>query len=392
MIQASPDTDDTRQEVIIVGASARAAAFSARRSGLTPICLDRFADADLQQVADATRVVDYPVGILTALEKHEHQPALYVGGLENNAALVEQLAASRPLLGNPVEVLARVRDPFQLAAEFAKARFPCLDVRPADAPPPRDGQWLIKPLKGTGGRDIAAWDETAELLDEPAYFQKRQAGDSHSAVFVAPPDTTDVRFVGMTRQLDGAELLGAPPFAWCGSVGPVTLGVGTEQMVRRIGNFLSWRFGLCGLFGYDFILDEADVPWLTEVNPRYPASAEVLEHICGLTLIGDHCRTFCDHWPPLSESPPTPVAAMGKFVLYARSELEAPAPDRWLHDGDLDADVWKRTPRVADIPPAGARIQPGEPICTLFTAGQSRVECLEQLPALIQDTESRLFS
>ena len=392
MIQVSPDTDDVRQEVIIIGASARAAAFSARRSGLTPICIDRFADLDLQQVADATRVTDYPAGILTALQAWEHQPALYVGGIENHTTLVQQLAASRPLFGNSVEILARVRDPFQLSAEFAKARFPCLEVRPTDEPPPRDEQWLLKPLKGTGGRGIAVWDKSAGMLDEPGYFQRRQSGDSHSAVFVAPAGTTDVRFVGMTRQLDGAELLGAPQFAWCGSVGPVTLGIEAEHMVRRIGNFLSWRFGLCGLFGFDFILDDAEVPWVTEVNPRYPASAEVLEHVCGLTLIGDHCRAFCNEWPPLAETPPNPVHAMGKFVLYARAALEVPEPDRWLLNADLDsADLWQRTPRIADIPPAGTRLQAGEPMCTLFTTGQSRVECLEQLPPLIQDTESRLL-
>lgn len=392
MIRVSSTAITAAPEVIIVGASARAAAFSALRSGLTPICIDRFGDADLQRVATVTRVDDYPGGIASALGQLRERPALYVGGIENNASLVRQLAARGPLFGNSVDVLSRVRDPFRIAREFQKPRFPCLEVRPVDAPPPRDGQWLMKPIGGTGGRGITVWSENAQLLDEPLYFQKRQAGTSYSAVFIGPPDTRDVRFVGITRQFAGEELLAAPAFAWCGSIGPITLGVAAEHQIRRLGNFLSWRFGLCGLFGIDFILDEADVPWITDINPRYPASAEVLEHICGLTLVGDHCRVFSDEWPTLRESPPEPVAAMGKFVLYARSDVRAPDPNAWLN-GDLqDGELWSRTPRIADVPPAGTLVTHGTPLCTLFTTGDNPNDCLEQLPDVIRHTESLLNS
>lgn len=393
MIQLPPTARDTPPEIIIIGASARAAAFSACRSGLTPICFDRFADADLQRVADATRVGDDPPGILEALNHLDQLPVLYVGGLENRPTLIRQLHESRPLFGNTAEVVDRVRDPFQLAAEFAKARLPCPDVRPTAEPPPRAGDWLLKPLHGTGGRGICVWNESAELPHEPAYFQHRKQGESYSAVFLAPRDTTDVRFVGITRQLNGTARLAAPPFAWCGSIGPVTLSVETEHMIRRIGNYLSWRLGVCGLFGFDFLLDDENVPWITEVNPRYPASAEILEHICGLTLIGDHCRIFRSEWPTLAETPPTPVPAMGKFVLYAREDLTAPDAHCWLPEADLNrTDLWQQTPRIADIPVPGSRVRRGEPVCTLFTIGASAEECLAQLPVLIQDTEARLFS
>jgi predicted ATP-grasp superfamily ATP-dependent carboligase len=392
MIQpSSPIAGHESPTVIIVGSSARAAAFSALRSGLTPICIDQFADADLQLAAQAIRVADYPHGFIAALEPLGNDPLLYLGGLENHPEIIQQFADRQPLLGASVEVLGRVRDPFHVASEFAKPRFPCLEVCPADAPPSRNGAWLMKPLHGTGGRGITEWNDSARLPDEPIYFQRRQAGDSYSALFVAPSGTTDVRFVGITRQFNGGELLGAGPFAWCGSVGPVTLPMATEHMVRRIGNFLSWRFGMRGIFGIDFILDD-DVPWITDVNPRYPASAEVLEHICGLTLLSDHFRVFIDDAPPLNETPPTPVAAMGKFVLYAKSAFQAPELDQWLQEGDLEAhDLWRRTPRIADIPRPGTRIRQGEPICTLFTVGATPDKCLEQLPDIVRDTESRLI-
>ena len=47
----------------IVGSSARAAASSAVRAGFFVRAGDLFADADLAQVAEATRVADYPAGL-----------------------------------------------------------------------------------------------------------------------------------------------------------------------------------------------------------------------------------------------------------------------------------------------------------------------------------------
>ena len=46
--------------------------------------------------------------------------------------------------------------------------------------------------------------------------------------------------------------------------------------MTRIAKALARASDLHGLFGIDFVLDR-DRVWLTEVNPRYTASVEVLE-------------------------------------------------------------------------------------------------------------------
>ena len=71
------------ESVLLIGASTRAAAHSARRAGWTPWCADLFADADLRPIATVRKVPlnDYPRGLLSALEVAPPGSVLYCGGL-----------------------------------------------------------------------------------------------------------------------------------------------------------------------------------------------------------------------------------------------------------------------------------------------------------------------
>jgi predicted ATP-grasp superfamily ATP-dependent carboligase len=393
MTESPPPSPFGRPPLLIVGASARAAAFAALRAGFEPVCLDRYGDADLAAVARVQRVDPYPDGIIAALADWPVIPAMYVGAIENEGAVIDALAARGPLLGNPRNVVEEVRRPERLVEAFRELRLPCLDVCHSDQPPPRDGNWLIKPRRSAGGRRIAVWDAATPVPTEPHYFQQRALGDSYSAVFVAPPDRSDVRFVGLTRQMVGHPLLNAAPFGWCGSAGPETLPVGIEHLVRRIGNYLSWKFNLCGLFGCDFVVDGDGMPRLTEVNPRYPASTEVLEHALHVALLRDHAAAFGGELPA-ARPPVTPaVDALGKFVLFSDRDFVAPAPADWLQPAEwLHAGLWNQTPLLADVPQAGTPIAAGQPICTVCTVGKTTAECLARFPDAVNSVKSRLFS
>src|SRR5262245_62223359 len=87
----------------------------------------------------------------------------------------------------------------------------------------------------------------------------------------------------------------------------------------RIGRMIGEGCGLLGLFGVDFI-HYLDRPWVVEVNPRYPASVEVLELATGVPAIGLHRAAF-DPAAGLEQtsSPSAPVIAKG--ILYARQRL-----------------------------------------------------------------------
>ena len=109
------------QPLAIVGASTRSAAASALRAGFQPLAADLFADADLRRIATATRIRPYPEGLLDWLRAIEPAAWMYTGALENYPDLVDQMAWIAPLLGNPGDVLTRVRSPWELAAALQRA-------------------------------------------------------------------------------------------------------------------------------------------------------------------------------------------------------------------------------------------------------------------------------
>jgi uncharacterized protein len=364
----------------IVGASARAAAFSALRAGLEPVCLDQFADLDLQAVATAEVVRDYPQSVVEQLQAYDGLPVVYTGAMENHPEVLAQIASTQRLLGNDQATLAAVRDPVRVRKELAAAHIPTLQVRSSDDPPPRDGRWLIKPLRGGGGRGVAVWDESdnaSATLQEPHYFQQRGAGETISAVFVAAQNPLQVRYVGLTRQLIGREELNAPPFHWCGSIGPVALETRGEILTRRTGTVLAHRCGLRGLFGCDFVVNSAGEPLLTEVNPRYTGSVEVLELLCGATLLEDHCRATGWDLPTDLDARPSVVptgAVVGKVIYFADRDLVAPDTSTWPH-----VTPWEPLPGFADLPQPGSFVRAGSPVCTIFAATMSFEECEQQL-------------
>src|SRR4051812_27209595 len=139
--------------LILLGASTRAAAFSAARAGLEPWCADLFADADLRRAFPVRRVAldDYPAGLLATLADAPAGPVMYTGALENYPSLIARI--DRPLWGNAPDVLRRVRSPFRLAEALREHGLPTLEVR-RDPPPEAGRRWLLKPYRSGGGIGI----------------------------------------------------------------------------------------------------------------------------------------------------------------------------------------------------------------------------------------------
>ncbi|RPI80640.1 MAG: ATP-grasp domain-containing protein, partial [Planctomycetaceae bacterium] len=280
-----------RPSLLILGASVRAAAQSALRAGFDPTCADRYADSDLRACARVLPVADFPAGLWHALRNTASVPWIYTGSLENHPALLQRIARDHPLLGTPAEVVRAVRDPVRLNRALVAAGLPALSVRLGVEPvPPADSTWMLKPRRGAAGRGVAVWNAQARghlTLAEPHYFQRRATGTEHSALFLAGPLSTEL--LGTSRQLVGLDWAGAPSAAWCGNLVPDVLTGTTLEMVAAIGWAVAAAFPLRGLFGCDFIMADG-VPWLTEVNPRYTGSTELLEFHRQTSLLSQHLR------------------------------------------------------------------------------------------------------
>src|SRR5262245_36443566 len=125
MRSSSPASSMDRTDVLIVAASGRALAASARRGGFNPLVADFFADQDTVAVAHACRRLDSGwrngmqarevLDALTALAAGRHPVGIVCGtGFEDRTALLAQIAERWPLIGNAPAVVARVKDPLAL--------------------------------------------------------------------------------------------------------------------------------------------------------------------------------------------------------------------------------------------------------------------------------------
>jgi predicted ATP-grasp superfamily ATP-dependent carboligase len=335
--------------ILIIGASARAAAESAQRAGFLPHAIDLFADRDLLAIAaSALRcpMADYPHGLIALARQHPGLPLLLTGAMENHLDTVAALATGREMLGPDVAAMraARACDVFEGLRHPAT----CTSL-------PRAGDWLLKPRRSAGGRGIRAWSPGTPL--PPGHvLQQCVAGRSLGAVYHSGD------LLGVSEQLIGDPALGARDFLYAGSVGPLPLSPAIEEQFTTLGRTVASRARLKGLFGIDCILDHDQQLWPLEVNPRYTASVELLERATGLIALNPS-RVLGDA---------RPAVTLAKGIVYATRDVVAP---------DL------MEPDISDVPAIGERIEAGHPICTLWARGDDR----DQAVARLHDAARRLY-
>lgn len=289
-------------------------------------------------------------------------PFMYTGALENHPQIVEQLQSQRSLLGINASSIQRVRNPFQLSKVMGAIGHPMpamiRDLRQV----PTDGSWLKKNARGSGGAHVRPWFGGTSIRGDHVYFQKHIEGISASAVFVASGG--EAAFVGATRQLTGTPWSGATPFAYSGSIGPLTLHPTIRKAWRDIGNAVANEFNLSGLFGVDAILQGRTLQPL-EVNPRYTASVEVLERALRIPVIALHVGA-CEGQAVSSIADFAGRRMCGKAVLYAHKDLKVDERFALFVQQQNRAEDW---PAIADIPRVGTFVQRGKPLCTVLAEG-----------------------
>ncbi|WP_171475538.1 ATP-grasp domain-containing protein [Frigoriglobus tundricola] len=265
-------------------------------------------------------------------------------------------------------MLTRVRDPFALFPALSQAGFATPRLVPQGQRCPSEGRWLRKPLRSGGGLGLRS-AQPGEAASHDHFFQDFIAGQPMSALFV------NADLFGCTEQLIGESWLHAPPFVYCGNVGRYRVPKSVTHTLAELGRSLANAAGLRGVWGLDFVLRE-EAPYPLEVNPRYAASAEVLEHATGTALFGEDL-------PP---QPPSPLVrgaggvglCVGKAIYYTPHTFRFPPSGPW--DADLAGtfDPW-RLPQFADIPEAASVIEAGWPVLTLFATGSTPRDVRERL-------------
>jgi uncharacterized protein len=340
--------------VIVVGYSARALASSASRAGFAPLAIDVFGDDDTRAMALATvKLAGGLSGGLTldrvvrAVERliRDYRPIglVYGAGFEHQPEMIAEIGRKTRVFGNAAETVRRAKDPLALAGLCA-----AIGVRHPEivlAPPKEPELWLMKRRGGAGGGHIiAAADSSAQ--SPHCYFQRRIAGESISALFLASEKKAEI--IGLSMQWTTPTP--GSPFRYGGAAGPIDTGPAqSEEIVDSIAS-ISSELGLVGLNSADFLIS-ADAVWLLEVNPRPGATLDVFEAEDG-ALFAHHVAACDGRLTQFSSR----LAFRAAEVVYAPHEIHLREVPDWPD--------W-----VVDRPSTGTRIAAGDPLCTVLASG-----------------------
>ena len=393
------------ERLILVGASCRAAAESAVRSGFRAWCIDQFGDEDLRACAEHVEVVSrWPDGILDVISKIPPGTLVITGALENAPRILARLRERLPFAGCDVDAMRALRDPLNLQQILRQTGLSALKVALREPSSSSEIRWLRKPLRSAAGFHIRRFDSESEkpagssLGKQPPrfYFQELAPGRSLSGLFLSTGETCQL--LGLTEQLIGLREAGTDGFRYCGSIGPLTtreVSPRAFEIAAAIGQALVEATACRGLFGVDFIWNEqAERLSVCEVNPRYPASAEVIERATEAPLMRWHvaaCQDSISEQVAARRKPSGPGAVPDVGPGGLRRSATSVGPDFHgeLHGklicfakGDFPAAALERlrnTVSLADIPHADQVIPAGHPICTVLARGETAHSVREAL-------------
>jgi predicted ATP-grasp superfamily ATP-dependent carboligase len=366
-------------KILIVGISVRALVESAVHSGYPVLALDAFGDQDLRSLATSCSLRhDFhtrysPEALYQASRQISYDAIAYTSNLENHPGVVARLADSRPIVGNSPQTIRSVRSWPTLFAKLRDAGFYIPETRcPGEkGNPDRTRRWIIKPILSGGGHGIR-FLRKSELPDDRCILQEYVPGKPCSASFVANGHGCVV--LGIAEQLNGMHQFGSKGFRYCGNIlplpeildrgkGPVIL-----EQVQGLAAFLTREFYLTGVNGIDFILC-GDRVYVTEVNPRYSASMELIERAYELPIFHLHARSALEGALPgfKLEAALRNGKFFGKGILFAERNGIAPDTRHWPDR------------QIRDVPFPGEQVCAGNPVCTILASGSAHEETLEAL-------------
>ena len=348
----SPDAEP----VLIAALSGRALASAACAASIPAVVLDVFADMDMRVCATAwSRVGHVQSGIDRAvlLEAAERLcPAgrcsglVYGAGFESCPDVLAELAENRELLGNDPRVLGSMASPEQFFAMLEQLGIPYPEIsyrRPVDT-----HGWLAKRVADSGGGHVRA---AQRIVNESGYyFQREMPGRVMSVLFLA--NGREARMVGLSEQWTAA-VLEERPYSYGGAVSDQWVSRRLRADIGHAINACVAKSGLRGLNSMDFVVDAGEFRVL-EINARPTATAELYGSDGEEGLFKLHIQACRGTLP--RDRKPHYYNSNAQLVVYAEQGLRVPHGFRWPN--------W-----CSDLPPAGTRINRGEPLCTVRAAG-----------------------
>jgi uncharacterized protein len=382
---------DSLMKILVVGISVRAIVESAVHSGYSVIALDAFGDQDLKALTESYALrrdfgASYsPHSLFEASRQIEFEAVAYTSNLENYPEIIELFAADQRLIGNLPQTVRAVRNWPDLFSRLEQAGFavPKTIFSLNHRAPDSSRRWLVKPILSGGGHGIH-FLQGRDFEPGRWMLQEYIPGKACSAAFVG--NGREAILLGVTEQLIGMKPFGAQGFRYCGNILPLPeildpeTGMRILAQVRQTAGFLVREYGLTGVNGLDFIFDGSKI-WLTEINPRYSASMELIERAYNLPVFQSHLESVASGRLPQFnlESKLMDGMFFGKSILFCEKDFVMPDA---MDDQGFD---------LRDVPVSGEQLRKGSPICTLLNSQPTYADTLTDLSARTENLKERLY-
>jgi len=372
------------QRLLLLGLDLVALAKSARSAGFEVFAVDYFGDYDLVSLCDnyktvvkqmagksCGRIQDifYPEVLIhltkEILKENSVDAVLLSSGLDDSFEVLEELEEIAPILGNKSEIFRKVRDKHSFFNEIKRLNLPCPETavvknfeETRKAAKDIGYPVIVKPSKGFAGLGVKKAENINELkdcfkfvssLDNEIVVQKYISGVHASISLIS--SSNKVRALTINKQLLGIKEAGqSEPFGFCGNIVPFDISFDTRQKCLYISQKIAQHFNLKGSNGVDIVISEKEkLPYIIEVNPRFQATLECVEHILGLNIVKLHIAACLNnHLPNISYKERKYCT---RLILFAKDRVKV------MNLTNLN--------EIRDIPYPGAIIEKGEPLCSV---------------------------
>jgi len=393
------DEEDIRN-VLVMGLDVVSLASSARKAGYQVYAVDYFGDQDLKDLCRKTRSIirqragetcgqlntNFSPRALIQLTKdllksNEVEATLLSSGLEDSSEVLFELNDLVPILGNPPDVIQKVRNKTKFFQELERLGIPHPETATAknfeearEKSKDLGFPVVVKPFKGFGGagvrearnaQELKKAFRDAALFDNKVLIQEHVSGTPASASLISSTDKAVV--LTLNEQLLGMREVGQrEPFGYCGNVVPLLATTTITDACKSVVGKVVLHFGLVGSNGVDLVVSEEGVPYVMEVNPRFQGTLECVERVLRTNIVRAHVDACVEGILP-TISKKTSIFCI-RLILFAPQR--SIAPNLSTFNG------------VRDIPLPGVIIEKGEPVCSIVVEETSRDSSLRKAKKL----------
>jgi len=376
-------------DLLVIGVDVASLAASARRAGYKVYAVDHFGDQDLRRVCEETLSIteqregrscgrlsfDFNPNALLQLarslqKRRSIDAALLSSGLEDFPNVLFKLSDLVPILGNPPELIQRVRDREEFFHQLKRLgiQHPETAVAEDFEEAKRKSKEIgypvvVKPIRSFAGSGIRKVKNLREferafkevsLLNETVLVQEYISGMAASASLISSGQK--VSTLTVNEQLIGIRAIGQQePFGYCGNVVPLSATKTVIDECKSIAEKIVLHFGLIGSNGVDLVISEEGTPNVIEVNPRFQGTLECVERVLGINVIEAHVKACTQG--TLTEIPDETSGFCTRLIVFAPQRSIVP---------DLN-----EFQGVRDMPLPGVIVEKGEPVCSMTAEGAS---------------------